>query len=78
MGGAPAGNTLLNQPAYEQVSTRHGQQFVFEETEIVLKHEGPTLAYKVKRTVEAYEAAVPSWMNNPSSPSTDTPGAGPK
>ena len=46
--GAPAGNTLLNQPAYEQVSTRHGQQFVFEETEIVLEARGPNACLQGK------------------------------
>lgn len=63
MGGAPAGLTLLNQPAFEVISERYGGRFYFEETEILLKHEGPTLAYRVRSNSRTFEPALPDWMS---------------
>lgn len=63
MSGAPAGSTLLNQPAFEVISDKYGVYFSFDEVDLPLKHEGPTLAYRVHATGKTYEPAVPDWMN---------------
>lgn len=62
LGGAPPGATLLNQPAFEVLSERHGLHFAFEETSHELKHEGRTLAYRVHPTGKFYEPRVPDWF----------------
>jgi adenylate cyclase len=48
MAGAIAGRTFLNQPAYEELSDKLSDHFTFEETDIEIKNEGPTLAYMVE------------------------------
>lgn len=62
MSGAPACQTLLNQPAYEQL---FGKYFVFdfEEGEIEVKHEGGTVAYRVRQNGKRFEPATPAWTS---------------
>ena len=45
MSAAKAGQTLLNQPAYEVMSHKFAEYVNFQESEIDMKHEGRTLAY---------------------------------
>ena len=61
MGGAEAGETLLNQPAYEKVTEKYEQHLKVEETEINLKHEGRALAYKVNLNFKAIDVEPPNW-----------------
>lgn len=61
MGGAPAGKTLLNQPAYEQVCGRVSASCFVQETELEIKHEGNTLAYEVSLSKRPYEPQRPDW-----------------
>jgi class 3 adenylate cyclase len=72
MSGAPAGSTLINQPAYEVINSKYGLYCAFEESDVVLKHEGPTLAYKLRRTGESFEPAAPSWKQAAPSARTGT------
>lgn len=61
MGGANAGDTLLNQPAYEKVFDGYSEFFNFEESSISLKHEGKVLAYRVTRNEKSKLATYPKW-----------------
>ena len=49
--------------AFEVISDKYGVYFSFDEVDLPLKHEGPTLAYRVHATGKTYEPAVPDWMN---------------
>jgi class 3 adenylate cyclase len=62
LGGAPAGSTLINQPAFEQLSEQYGPFFSFEETDQELKHEGKILAYRARRTGREYDPKPPDWF----------------
>ena len=62
LSGAPAGKTLLNQPAYEKVMERISGQCFIHETALEIKHEGPTLAYEVRLTGKPFAAEEPGWV----------------
>jgi class 3 adenylate cyclase len=63
LGGAPAGTTLLNQPAYERISEKHGGVVLVNETSIEIKHEGPLVAYSAAMSRTAsYKPQEPAWM----------------
>jgi len=62
MGGASAGHTLLNQPAYEEIFEKFSAYCNFAETDIIFKHEGPTLAYQVALNGKPYRPGEPSWL----------------
>jgi class 3 adenylate cyclase len=47
LGGAAAGLTLLNQPAYDEIKKRGFYDFMLIEDELEFKGEGPMLAYRV-------------------------------
>ena len=61
LGGAPSGETYLNQPAFEGIQRRAGSAFLVSEAELEIKHEGPMLAYNVKSSGIRYEPTPPSW-----------------
>lgn len=61
MSAAKAGQTLLNEPAYEQVSLKFGSWVNLQETEIEVKHEGRTLAYAATLSKKPHEPKLPSW-----------------
>lgn len=62
MGGASAGQTLLNQPAYEVIFEKFSAYCNFVETEINFKHEGSTLAYLVALNSKLYQPKEPAWL----------------
>jgi class 3 adenylate cyclase len=62
LGGAPAGWTLLNQPAYEIISERHGGCVLLEETSIDIKHEGVLVAYKATLSRSNFAPSPPAWI----------------
>ena len=68
MSGAKAGQTLLNQPAYEVTSRRFGEYINFQESEIDIKYEGKTLAYIATLSEKTYEPELPNWLRPPASP----------
>ncbi len=61
LGGADAGQTLVNQPAYEQLLNLFSEFIDFSETEIVFKHEGAMVAYRVIRNEKQFELQLPCW-----------------
>lgn len=61
MSGAKAGNTILNQPAKEEILRVCKQHVKIIETEIDIKNEGTALAYKVEINETAYELPNPEW-----------------
>ncbi len=62
MAGGPAGRTLLNQPAYEKVSSRLSGYCFLNETELSIKNEGATLAYEVRLNKKEYLPMRPEWV----------------
>jgi len=66
LGGAPAGTTLLNQPAYEIISEKHGGRVLLNETSIDIKHEGVLVAYSAALSRITYIPEPPSWTNEKS------------
>jgi class 3 adenylate cyclase len=63
LGGAPAGKTFLNQPAYEAISKKHGGVVLLEETSIEIKHEGILVAYAATLSRGDYKPAQPAWID---------------
>lgn len=63
LGGAPAGTTLLNQPAYEKVCERHGGRVLLDETSIEIKHEGVLVAYAATLSRSNYQPIQPAWID---------------
>ena len=64
MAGAPAGLTLLNQPAYEAFDSKlKGVCQIAEET-IDIKGEGMTLAYSVTKMSKPYTPKQPPWLRH--------------
>jgi hypothetical protein len=63
LGGAPAGYTLLNQPAFEIISERHGGRVLLEETSIEIKHEGVLVAYAASLSRSTFALSPPAWMS---------------
>ncbi len=64
MSGANYGETLLNQPAYELIEERYKDYCEIEETELNLKHEGKTLAYKIKLSKNLIKINEPEWIKS--------------
>jgi class 3 adenylate cyclase len=61
MGNAPAGKTLLNQPAYERALEKYRALCIFKETELEVKGEGKTIAYEIELGTTAYKPEPPDW-----------------
>lgn len=62
LSGAKGGQTLLNQPAYEETSKKFGEYISFNETELEVKHEGKMLAYQATITKRNYQPKEPTWL----------------
>jgi hypothetical protein len=75
LGGAPAGKTLLNQPAYEAISEKHGGRVLLNETSIEIKHEGVLFAYEATLSRSDYQPAQPAWMDAKKAVSDSSAGA---
>ncbi|WP_152663109.1 hypothetical protein [Arsukibacterium ikkense] len=61
MGGAPAGETYLNQPAYEEIAEKYSGATIIDETTINIKAEGELLAYSTKLNGKHVKIQVPEW-----------------
>jgi class 3 adenylate cyclase len=61
MGAAPAGITLLNQPAYEKIFEAFSEVCSFDETELDVKHEGRHLAYSVRLNGKTHAIKQAGW-----------------
>lgn len=64
MSGVPAGRSVMNQPAYERISSRYGQYCTLAELELDVKHEGKVLAYEVKLKRRPYVPLDPPWLES--------------
>lgn len=62
LSGAPAGVTLVNQPAYEVISDHFGATCFIDETTVEFKHEGSMLAYQVRLNGREHKPILPSWL----------------
>lgn len=60
LSGAPAGQIYVNQPAYEQISAHMPEFCQLQETQLHVKHEGPTLAYAITATAPSPAASSAS------------------
>jgi hypothetical protein len=76
MGGADAGHTYLNQPAYEQLFERYSAICDFDSCEIDIQHEGKTLAYSTQLNGKAHSAMAPEW-NTGAEPTLESESAKP-
>jgi class 3 adenylate cyclase len=61
MGGAEAGQTFVNQPAYEMLFDSYSAVCDFDACEITVKHEGKTLAYGVEFNGKPFPPKLPDW-----------------
>lgn len=62
MAGANAGETYTNYPAYEALFEKY-DHLDFEMKELLIKHEGRTLAYGVHSNGKRYEPSIPAWCS---------------
>ena len=75
LSSAPARMTLLNQPAYEQISTNFGGFCFTQEHQHEIKHEGRMLAYEVRLSGRPFALDLPAWPDD--TPSSSAPKAPP-
>ena len=61
MSSAKSGTTLLNQPAFEQLLEKYSSCLDFIETDLEIKNEGVTLAYRVQMNQKKYTCSAPEW-----------------
>ena len=64
MSGAKAGDTLLNQPAKEEIERLVKNNIHVAETEINIKNEGIAVAYKIEANKSIFEIKNPNWSLN--------------
>lgn len=64
MSAAPAGRTLLNQPAYEKIVEKFSPYCFLREEQLDVKHEGSTLAYAVDLNENEFSPRKPDWTEN--------------
>lgn len=68
LSGAQAGQTLLNQQAYDLISQKFGGYINCQDSELLIKNEGNILAYKATLAKKTREINLPSWLKPPTSP----------
>jgi class 3 adenylate cyclase len=61
LSGAEAGQTLVNQQAYEVISHQFGGYVHLQETVINIKHEGNVLAYRASLSKKMRKTKLPNW-----------------
>ena len=62
MSSAPAGKSVLNQPAYEKIVIHYRAFCSTTETEFDIKHEGRVLAHEVRLKKRSFTPADPPWL----------------
>jgi len=62
LSNAPAGKSVLNQPAFEKIASRYRAFCSMVETGLDIKHEGRVLAYEVKLKRRPFTPAAPPWL----------------
>lgn len=63
IGGAPAGTTLVNQPAFEQLFPAYSAQCRFSETAFEAKHEGALLVHAVQLATSSIALKEAAWRS---------------
>ena len=63
MAGARPGETLVNQPAYECLQAHHSVVCDFTTVELLVKNEGPTLAYAARLNGRPCSPKLPEWYS---------------
>ena len=56
------GEILLNQSAFEASIVKHKKCCQYSESELVLKHEGKILAYKLEKYIPPKDIIQPEWI----------------
>jgi class 3 adenylate cyclase len=59
--GSAAGETVLNQQAYDKIVSRFGGLFSLTETLVDVKNDKPHVAHSLKRNRRAFNPAGPGW-----------------
>ena len=68
LSGAPAGQTLLNQQAYDVASHSFGGYINFQDYELHIKNEGNILAYTATLAKKVRKIKLPSWLEASATP----------
>ncbi len=68
LSGALAGQTLLNQQAYDLISQKFGGYIDFRDSELLIKNEGNILVYIATLAKKARKIKLPSWLEPPATP----------
>lgn len=63
MSSAPAGKTVLNQPAYEKIMGQYRAFCAASEIELDIKHEGRALGYEITLKKRSFTPADPPWLS---------------
>lgn len=56
--------TLVNQTAYDELTTSHNESISLSETTVKIKHEDDILAYILQNYPENYKPSSPGWASN--------------
>lgn len=62
MSSCTAGETLVNETAFEKLFADFSTYCDFDETELEIKHEGKTIAHRARLNGKPYAAKRPSWL----------------
>jgi len=62
MAGCTAGETFVNEPAFEKLFAELSAYCDFDETVLEIKREGKTLAHRAHLNGKTYSAAPPQWL----------------
>lgn len=62
MGGCTAGETFVNEPAFEKLFSELSAYCDFDETVLEIKREGKTIAHRVRLNGKAYSPESPGWL----------------
>ena len=62
LSSAPAGKSLLNQPAYEKIVSQYAAFCSFSETEMDIKHEGRVVVHDVSLRRRSFMPVDPPWL----------------
>jgi adenylate cyclase len=62
----PADRVLLNQAAFEKISTSYNRFFYIAESTLEIKHEGSMLCYDVKMGNDRLDSKLPKWASTAS------------
>ena len=63
LGGADAGQTLVNEPAYEDLFSKFSEFIDFVDAEIDFKHAGTMIVHRVTRNEKPSNPTLPDWLS---------------